>query len=80
MVLCKRSSSKLARPRHVKLSPTRYLEPLLLLFGKHTFFHHAGLNRHTGKAFKTEPDIAAKLALGLHSSHQDVVNGGDVGS
>lgn len=44
-------------------------EPLLLFFGKHVFFHHTCLDRHTSQPLETEPDIAAKLALRPHAPH-----------
>jgi hypothetical protein len=41
------------------------LDPLLLLFSKHAFFDHLGLNRNTGQAFETQPDVAVKLTFSL---------------
>jgi hypothetical protein len=52
-------------PTHTNRQKTTDLDPLLLFFSKHVLFDHPCLNRNTGQALETQPDVAVKLTFSL---------------
>ena len=52
-----------------------YLDPRHLFFGEHIVSYHLGLDRDTGKTFKTEPNVTAVFVFSLGNAARKSTNG-----